>query len=224
MNYIAITIAVLFILGFLLYQMTKSHLLTALSKQMQDHNYDEVLRLSDKPMYHKILGDYVCELYLLRALLNKGEEDQFKEKLDEALHTSFSLEQIKEMLDIYYYHFLFNGDFEWAEKLLERIRETNDMPYITYNQEAFEVMANKRCDLLEDMIDKLDNKGYSGLGLGIAVFMIGMQYLYLGDKDNARTYFYNSLSCFNAKSFYAAQAQSYVDRLTEELDADELDY
>lgn len=224
MNYVAITIAVLFLAGFLLYLMTKSRMLTKLSRQMQNQNYDEVIQMLQKPMYRKFVGNFVCELYLLRSLLNKGDEDAFKEALEEAIYKPYELAQIKEILDIYYYHFLFKGDFEWAAKLLERIKETNDVPYIEYNQEAYDVMVDKRTDQLEDMIYKLENKRYSGLGLGIAVFMIGMQYLHLGDKDNARTYFYNSLSCFNEKSFYAVEAKSYVDRLTEEMDAEELTY
>ena len=107
---------------------------------------------------------------------------------------------------------------------MEKIRETNDPQYITYNEEAYSVMIEHNTDLLDTMIEGIENKKYSGLGLGIAVFMVGMQYLLLQDKDNARTYFYNSLSCFNKKSFYYAKAKAYVDRLTEELDAEDLDY
>lgn len=80
-------------------------------------------------------------------------------------------------------------------------QETNDPQYITYNEEAYSVMIEHNTDLLDSMIEGIENKKYSGLGLGIAVFMVGMQYLLLQDKDNARTYFYNSLSCFNKNPF-----------------------
>ena len=109
-------------------------------------------------------------------------------------------------------------------RLLQRFHKIFFKTDITYNEEAYSVMIEHNTDLLDTMIEGIENKKYSGLGLGIAVFMVGMQYLLLQDKDNARTYFYNSLSCFNKKSFYYAKAKAYVHRLTEELSAEDLDY
>lgn len=224
MDGMAIVIAVGFIVCFLAYQMIKNHVLSKVSKAMQNQNYDLVLQLSEKTFYKRFMGSFVCDLYILRALLNKGDNTGFKQYLMEMLEKPYTLEKRKEVLDIYFYHFLFHEDKEWAFRLLEKIRETNDPQYITYNEEAYAVMIEHNTDLLDTMIEGIENKKYSGLGLGIAVFMVGMQYLLLQDKDNARTYFYNSLSCFNKKSFYYAKAKAYVDRLTEELGAEDLDY
>lgn len=224
MDGMAIVIAVGFIVCFLTYQVIKNHVLSKVSKAMQNQNYDMVLQLTEKSLYKRFMGSFVCDLYVLRALLNKGDNTGFKQFLMETLKKPYTLEKRKEVLDIYYYHFIFREDKEWASKLLEKIRETNDPQYIEYNEEAYAVMMDHRTDLLDSMIDGIENKKYSGLGLGIAVFMVGMQYMILQDKDNARTYFYNSLSCFNKKSFYYAKAKGYVDQLTEELGAEDLEY
>ena len=42
--------------------------------------------------------------------------------------------------------------------------------------------------------------------------------------ENARIFFYNSLSCFHAKSIYAAHAQAWVDKLSKDMNAADLDY
>lgn len=224
MNVLAIILAAGFIICFLIYQVMKSRVLSNVSKAMQEQDYQQVVKLTEKKLYRKLMGTFVCDLYVLRALLNKKDIDGFKEYLMNTLDKPYTIDQRKEILDIYYYHFIFHEDQKWSSKLLDKIKETNDLKYIEYNEEAYEVMIEKKTDLLDDMIAGIENKKYSGLGLGIAVFMIGMQYLYLDDKENARTYFYNSLSCFNDKSFYYAKAKSYVDQLTEELDTDALNY
>lgn len=224
MESLSLYIGIAFIIGFLLYQMMKSHVLSKLSKAMQKQEYDIVLQLLEKTMYRRLIGAHVCDLYALRALLNKKDETKFKEYLMETLNKPSTIEQRKDILDIYYYHFIFKKDKEMAALLLDKIREMNDMKYLEYNQEAYDVMINKQSDMIEDMIQGVENKKYSGLGLGIALFMIGMQYIYVNNKEEARVYFYNSLSCFNQKSFYYAKAKTYVDQLSEELGAEALEY
>lgn len=224
MDYISLIICVCFLIGFVVYGVLKSHTLNVISKAMQNKQYDEVIELGNKKIDQKLLGSYVCDLYILRALLNKKADEEFKSCLLECLDKPYSLSQRKDILDIYYYHFIFLEDKEWSTKLLEIIRETNDSNFIRYNEEAYEVMINKNSDLLDDMIYGIENKKYSGFGLGVAVYMVGMQYLYLGDKENARVYMYNSLSCFHEKSFFYGKAKADVDRLTDELGEEELTY
>ena len=224
MDYVSLTLAIGFLVCFLLYDIIKNHKLNKISKLMQNKQYDEVIETANKKLEQKLLSPYVCDLYILRALWNKKADAEFKNYLLECLDKPYSLTQRKDILDIYYYYFIFKGDKEWSSKLLEIIRETNDPGFIRYNEEAYEVMINKNTELLDDMIYGIENKKYSGLGLGIAVYMVGMQYLYLGDKENARIYIYNSLSCFHEKSFYAERARAEVDRLTEELGEEKLTY
>lgn len=105
MDGMAIVIAVGFIVCFLAYQMIKNHVLSKVSKAMQNQNYDLVLQLSEKSFYKRFMGSFVCDLYILRALLNKGDDTGFKKYLLETLEKPYTLEKRKEVLDIYYYHF-----------------------------------------------------------------------------------------------------------------------
>ena len=123
MDGMAIVIAVGFIVCFLAYQMIKNHVLSKVSKAMQNQNYDLVLQLSEKSFYKRFMGSFVCDLYILRALLNKGDDTGFKKYLLETLEKPYTLEKRKEVLDIYFYHFLFHEDKEWAFRLLEKMKK-----------------------------------------------------------------------------------------------------
>lgn len=83
----------------------KNHVLSKVSKAMQNQNYDLVLQLSEKSFYKRFMGSFVCDLYILRALLNKGDNIGFKKYLMETLEKPYTLEKRKEVLDIYFYHF-----------------------------------------------------------------------------------------------------------------------
>lgn len=224
MNNILVGIIIVCIILVLLLQIIKNSLLNKLNKALASDSTEALQQITSKSLNQRILTPYVCDLYMLRGLYKCGDIDGLKEYLNAVLTASYSLEKRKDILDIYYYQFLFRDDEEYSGTLLERIKETNDLAYIEYNTNAYEVMIRKRTDLIDEMIQGIDDKKFRGLGLGITLYMVGMQYVYLDDKKNARIYFYNSLSCFHAKSIYAAHAKAWVDRLTDEMDVEDLDY
>ena len=191
---------------------------------MTANDKEEINRITDKSLNQRILSPYVCDLYMLRVLFKTGQIEELKEHLNLVLDKPYTLEKRKDILDIYYYQFLFKDDAEYAEILLDRIRETNDAAYIEYNTNAYKVMILKHTDLLEDMIQGIDDKKYHGFALGITLYLAALQYYYLNDMENARIFFYNSLSCFHAKSMYAAHAQAWVDKLSKDMNAADLDY
>lgn len=191
---------------------------------MTANDKEEINRITDKSLNQRILSPYVCDLYMLRVLFKTGQIEELKEHLNLVLDKPYTLEKRKDILDIYYYQFLFKDDAEYAEILLDRIRETNDAVYIEYNTNAYKVMILKHTDLLEDMIQGIDDKKYHGFALGITLYLAALQYYYLNDMKNARIFFYNSLSCFHAKSIYAAHAQAWVDKLSKDMNAADLDY
>lgn len=61
MDGMAIVIAVGFIVCFLAYQIMKNHVLSNISKAMQNQNYDLVLNMSEKPLYKRFMGIYTCD-------------------------------------------------------------------------------------------------------------------------------------------------------------------
>lgn len=224
MNPVLLGIIIIGAVLILAYQIMKNSLLNRLNKALADNDKNTIRSITEKSLNQRILNPYVCDLYMLRVLFKTDQTEELKEYLNIVLNKPYTLEKRKDILDIYYYQFLFKEDAEYAETLLEKIRETNDAAYIEYNVNAYDVMILKHTDLLEDMIQGIDDKKYHGLALGITLYMAAMQYYYLNDMNNARIFFYNSLSCFHSKSIYAAHAKAWVDKLTEDMDAVDLDY
>lgn len=224
MNPILLVIIMIGGILILAYQITKNRLLNSLNRALTANDKEAINRITDKSLNQRILSPYVCDLYMLRVLFKTGQIEELKEHLNLVLDKPYTLEIRKDILDIYYYQFLFKDDAEYAEILLDRIRETNDAAYIEYNTNAYKVMILKHTDLLEDMIQGIDDKKYHGFALGITLYLAALQYYYLNDMENARIFFYNSLSCFHAKSIYAAHAQAWVDKLSKDMNAADLDY
>ena len=224
MNPILLVIIMIGGILILAYQITKNRLLNSLNRALTANDKEAINRITDKSLNQRILSPYVCDLYMLRVLFKTGQIEELKEHLNLVLDKPYTLEKRKDILDIYYYQFLFKDDAEYAEILLDRIRETNDAAYIEYNTNAYKVMILKHTDLLEDMIQGIDDKKYHGFALGITLYLAALQYYYLNDMENARIFFYNSLSCFHAKSIYAAHAQAWVDKLSKDMNAADLDY
>lgn len=224
MSIITIIVLVIILTGIIIYQIVKRYILNSLIKALHNRNYEHAIQLSNKSLSNKVLSESVCDLFRLKAFAGLKDEVKFKTEIDKALEKKYPLEKEKEFLELYFHKFLLDNDEKYANKFLDKIELLQDTKFTRYNKQAFEVIINKRTDLLDEMIDEIETGGYSGFPLGIVVYMIAMQYLYLNDKENARSYFYNSLTCFHPRSMYALSAKEHVDRLTKELGDEELGY
>ena len=174
MNPILLVIIMIGGILILAYQITKNRLLNSLNRALTANDKEAINRITDKSLNQRILSPYVCDLYMLRVLFKTGQIEELKEHLNLVLDKPYTLEKRKDILDIYYYQFLFKDDAEYAEILLDRIRETNDAAYIEYNTNAYKVMILKHTDLLEDMIQGIDDKKYHGFALGITLYLAAL--------------------------------------------------
>lgn len=224
MSEFSIIIIVLIGVIILIYQIVKRFILYLLTSAMSHKNYEKVIKISNNKLSNKALSEYVCDLFRIKAIAISKDEVDLKKEIDLDLLKSYSLEKKKEFLEVYYHHFLIKGDKDYALKLLSHIEELHDPKFLKYNKQAYEVIMNKRSDLISEMDEEIETDGYYGFPLGVVVYMIGMQYLYLDNKDNARTYFYNSLTCFHPKSVYIPLIKKHVDELTKEMHETDLNY
>ena len=90
---------------------------------------------------------------------------------------------------------------------------SKDENIVKYNQQAYEVMINKRNDLIEEMDKQIDSKKFYGFPLGVILYMIAMQYERLGENKRAITYFENAIVCFNPKERYVKLAKEHIEML-----------
>lgn len=217
MNYITIGVLCTILACIFLYYILKNHYVTKLTKAMHSERYPEVVDMSNRAIYQRFIGSYVCDLYRVKAYTRLGDDLKFKEVLMEVVKKDYPQEKRKEFLELYLHYFLLKKDQEYATRMLEEIKALGEPRAYTYNEQAFDVMINGATDLIEVMEDEINCKQFNGFGLGVLVYMIGKQYYLLENKEEALTYFYNSLSCFHKSAIYVTSAKAYVEEICEEL-------
>ena len=219
-----ITAAVIFLLFacYLGIQVFKNFQLRQLNVSLKAKDYETVEKLADMSMTRKLLGDYTCDLYKLRALYLAQDIAQFEEMLQHMIAATYkNPADKKSFLEQYFHTFLLKENQKYADWLLEAIRQSGDEKLIRYTEQAYEVMFHKRTDLIETMDAQIDAKQYYGFPLGVVLFMIGKQYEYLGDEENAGSYYRSAKVCFHPKALYIPVIRDSLKRLGQPEDIQE---
>lgn len=219
-----ITAAVIFLLFacYLGIQVFKNFQLRQLNVSLKAKDYETVEKLADMSMARKLLGDYTCDLYKLRALYLAQDTARFEEMLQHMIAATYkNPADKKSFLEQYFHTFLLKENQKYADWLLEAIRQSGDEKLIRYTEQAYEVIFNKRTDLIETMDAQIDAKQYYGFPLGVVLFMIGKQYEYLGDEENAGSYYRSAKVCFHPKALYIPVIRESLKRLGQPEDIQE---
>ena len=219
-----VTAAVIFLLfaGYLGFQIFKNFQLHQLNAGLKAKDYETVEKLADMSMSRKVLGEYTCDLYKLRALYLAQDTVRFEDMLQHMIAATYkNPADKKSFLEQYFHIFLLKENRKYAEWLLEAIRETGDEKLARYTGQAFEVIFDRRTDLIDEMNAQIDAKQYYGFPLGVVLFMIAKQYEYLGDEGNAGTFYRSAKVCFHPKALYVPVIRESLKRLGQPEDIQE---
>ncbi len=219
-----ITAAVIFLLfaGYLGFQIFKNFQLHQLNAGLKAKDYETVEKLADMSMSRKVLGEYTCDLYKLRALYLAQDTARFEDMLQHMIAATYkNPADKKSFLEQYFHIFLLKENRKYDEWLLEAIQETGDEKLIRYTGQAFEVIFDRRTDLIDEMNAQIDAKQYYGFPLGVVLFMIAKQYEYLGDEENAGTFYRSAKVCFHPKALYVPVIRENLKRLGQPEDIQE---
>lgn len=212
----SITMAIIFILfiGFFIFQIVKKFLLNNLDKSINKKDYELTVTLSDMPLTRRFLGNYICDLYKAKAYYLDKNIDKFDEVLQYIIDSEYkNPEDKKSFLLLYYHMFILKENKKYADIILNELKKYPDEEFIKYNQQAYEVMINKRNDLIDEMDKQIDSKKFYGFSLGVILYMIAVQYERIGDSKHAFTYFKDCIICFSPNEKYAALAKKRVAEL-----------
>lgn len=212
----SITMAVIFILffGFFAFQIVKKFLLNSLDSSIRKKDYQLTEKLSDMSISRRFLKDYTCDLYKIKAYYLDKNVEKFNKMLEYIIKTDYNNpEDKKAFLELYYHTFILKENKKYADILLKEISKSEDKNFVKYNQQAYEVMINKRNDLAEEMDKQIDSKKFYGFSLGVISYMIAIQYERLEDSKRAITYFKNAIVCFNPREKYSISAKKHIEQL-----------
>ena len=216
MNPITIFIVIVALVGYLIFQGIKNFQLHNLNMSLRKRDSEMTEKIADMGMSRRLLGEYVCDLYKLRAYYLTKEADKFEKVLRHMLKAEkYRPDDRESFLEIYFHTFLIKGNRKYADWILDAIRKTGNEKFIRYNEESYAVMLDKRSDLIDKMEEDINSKLYYGFALGVVLFMVAKQYSYLGDDRNALEYMRSAKACFHPKAVY----MPVVDRYLEEAEA-----
>lgn len=212
----SITMAIIFILfiSFFIFQIIKKFLLNNLDKSINKRDYALTVTLSDMPLTRRFLGNYTCDLYKAKAYYLDKNVDKFDEVLQYIIDSEYkNPEDKKSFLLLYYHIFILKENKKYADIILNELKKYPDEDFVKYNQQAYEVMINKRNDLINEMDKQIDSKKFYGFSLGVILYMIAVQYERLGNLKHAFTYFRDCIVCFSPNEKYVALAKKKVAKL-----------
>ncbi len=216
MNPITIFIVIVALVGYLIFQGIKNFQLHNLNMSLRKRDSEMTEKIADMGMSRRLLGEYVCDLYKLRAYYLTKEADKFEKVLRHMLKAEkYCPDDRESFLETYFHTFLIKGNRKYADWILEAIRKTGNQKFIRYSEESYAVMLDKRSDLIDKMEEDINSKLYYGFALGVVLFMVAKQYSYLGDDRNALEYMRSAKACFHPKAVY----MPVVDRYLEEAEA-----
>ena len=178
---------------------------------LKDKDSILVEKTADMQMTRKLLGDYACDLYKLRAYYITKDADKFEEMLRHMLEAEYKRpDDKKSFLETYFHTFLIKGNRKYADWILDEIKKTGDESFIHYNENSYAVMLDGRNDLIEEMEEDVNSKRYYGFALGTILFMISKQFTSLGDHKNALVYMQSAKACFHPKAVYMPVVEQYL--------------
>ena len=214
MSVITATVIFLLFACYIGVQLVKNFQLRQLNTCLKSRDYASVEKLADMPVSRRLLGQYTCDLYKLRALYLDKDVTRFDQMLEHMAATEYkNPADKKSFLEQYYHTFLLKENKKYADWLLDEIRKTGDELFIRYNEQAYDVMINKRSDLIQTMDAQIDSKKYYGFPLGVILFMIAKQYEYIHDTKHAIISYKNAKVCFPPKALYVPAIQESLGRL-----------
>ena len=204
MNPITIFIVVIALAAYLIFQGVKNFQLHNLNTSLKNRDCETVAKIADMEMTRKVLGEFVCDLYKLRAYYVAKETGKFEETLLKMIDSAgkYRSDDAESFLETYFHTFLIKGNRKYADWLLDAIRKTGDEKFIRYNEQSYAVMLDGKSDLIESMVEDINSKKYYGFALGVILFMVAKQYSYLGDSENELIYLQTAKSCFHPKAVY----------------------
>jgi len=207
----------LLVVGYVFFQIVKNMQINSLSSSLKKKDYETVVKIADMPMARRFVGKFSCDLYKLRAFYLSKNVEKFDNMLSYMIDTEYKNEQDKKsFLEEYFHVFLVKENKKYSKQILDAMRKLEDDKLLTYCEQSYQVMIEKKTDLIEVMDEEIEGKYYYGSRLGIILFMIAKQYEYLDNKEKALLYYHSASLVFYKKDFYMPLVKKEMEKLQNE--------
>lgn len=162
------------------------------------------------------VSEYVRDFYQAKAYLMDKDLINVKEHLRIMFHKSYSKHDVEQYLTLYFHFFIQEEDYAFALEILERIEETKLPSFIKYCTWTKAVLMDHESNHIEEMEKSIDDKEYYGFPLAVITYLVGIQKLYLEEKQEALEWVETALSVFMPGDIYVEKARKMKEALYKE--------
>lgn len=157
----------------------------------KEKRYDEYFKRLDSK-FARIGLPKINRYYMI---LNGYKDLKDYPKVDAIIDEMLKLDMspiLKEDFDFHQTHYyIFRNDQKYIDIFMKRLEKQENKKYLKIAQYAIDVILNERNDLIKEVDVEIDY--LKGNNLGIACYLIALQYLRLGDARQAKLYFQSAV-------------------------------
>lgn len=214
---LSIIILVILVTLFIILVVGRNYYVKSLVKLKQEKKYNEYFRCLESTSA-KIFVQKINRLYLK---LNAYKDLQENKKVDAIIDEMLALDMNNLQKEDFYFHqchyYILRNDPKYIEIFMNHLKELSDDKYYKIAQYTYEVIHNERNDLIDEIDHEIDY--LKGNNLGIACYLIALQYLRLDHKPQAKLYF-QSASVVTMHSIYDPLTKKHLAELEHTVPAE----
>lgn len=169
----------------------RKYIVKKLLQLKNEKRYDEYLQQLDatttKIFVQRINRSYM-KLNGYKALKDYKMIDQ---TVDEMLSMNMNSLQKEDFYSNQCHYYIIRKDEKYIKIFMKRLEELENKKYGIIANYAYEVIINDRNDLISEIDQEINY--LKGINLGIACYLIGLQYLRLKDQAQAKLFFQSAV-------------------------------
>lgn len=175
-----------------------------------EKNFDEYFQRLNSSIANVLIPKIVKNNMILNGYKDLNDLEKIDHTIDEMLQMNMNDLQKEDFYFQQCHYYILRKDQAYIDIFLKRLDELENKKYLIIAQYAYEVIVNKRNDLIKEVDYEIDF--LKGINLGIACYLIGLQYLRLEDQAQAKLYFQSAV-IVTKYSIYDGLTKHYLHEL-----------
>ena len=205
-------IIVLFAIAFI-YLVLKYYFVNKFNRILRKNDSEQLLRMTQSKVTKFFISDFVCDLYLARSYFNTKDEEHLVALLRTMMGKQYDAKDEEQYLTLYYHYYVHKKDTDFALELLKKIEQTENAKLIKYCVWTKDVLFDDANTMCADIEAAIDNKDYYGFPLATCCYLIGVQKMRLGSKQDAIEWLETALDVFLNHDIYVADVKEAIEEL-----------
>lgn len=176
----------------------------SMMKSQVNRKIYQSLQNNDEASYMKTLDSFPCkmsypafdrEFMRLTFYMKKNELEKVHDQVS-FIQNEMNINDSQKMA-MYrqsFYYYIKRASYKDSKKILEQAKQLDKYPNVIHAMEiSYDVFVEKKANHIEEIKKKLDNMQESSEGRSNLELMLGLQYAYQGNQEEAKDYFQKAL-------------------------------